>query len=215
MTALTDRRDGGERLAALLEERGLGPEVLVLALPRGGVPVAAPVARRLGAALDVLVVRKLGVPGHEEYAFGAVAPDGVRITNDDVMAAASLSPTAVEEVVARETRELLRRDLLYREGRAPLSVTGRAVVLIDDGLATGATMRAAVTWARTHGARRLVVAVPVGAPEICADLAALADEVVCPVQPPDLRSVGRWYREFAQVSDEEVRALLTASQEGP
>lgn len=182
------------------------PDVLVLALVRGGVPVAAAVARRLNAPLDVLVVRKLGVPWATELAFGALGPGGVRVFNEDI--ACRLSPADIAGVVNREAKELQRREEMFRSGRGPLDLTGRAVILIDDGIATGATARAAVVVARRLGAARVVLAAPVGAPEAVAEFDALADEVVCPVCPPGFGAVGRYYRDFHQVTDAEVIRLL-------
>jgi predicted phosphoribosyltransferase len=207
MRPYQDRRQAGELLAdALAPWAGRG--AVVLALPRGGVPVAAEVAARLDAPLDVLVVRKLGVPGHEELAMGAVADGGMVVRNDEVIRSIGIDPATVEAVIHTETVEVARRELAYRNGAVPIDVADRVVILVDDGLATGASMRVAVGAARHAHARRIVVAVPVGTPETCRELAALADEVVCPLQPDDLRAVGLWYEDFAQTTDDEVRALL-------
>jgi predicted phosphoribosyltransferase len=201
-----DRREAGAVLAESLEEYAEQPDVLVLGMVRGGVPVAAEVARRLDAPLDALVVRKLGVPWAPEVAFGAVGPQGVCVLNEDI--AARLSERAVTAVLQREAMELARREVRYRAGRPPLALDGQVVLLVDDGLATGASARAAVAAARRLGARRVVVAVPVGSPLAVGQLQEIADEVVCPVQPRDFDAVSRWYDEFEQVSDAEVVTLL-------
>jgi putative phosphoribosyl transferase len=203
-----DRRDAGRQLASRLTEYAHRPDVIVLALPRGGVPVAYEVARALGAPLDVLLVRKLGVPGHEELAMGAVASGGVRVLDTAVMQAAGVTPEELESVTVAEERELERRDTQYR-GRRPFpAITGRTVILVDDGLATGASMRAAVTALRQEHPAQLVVAVPVAPRETCEDFRAVADEVVCAVTPDPFYAVGLWYDDFGQTSDEEVRELL-------
>ena len=202
-----DRRDAGRQLAALLA-RERGPDLTVLALPRGGVPVAYEVARALGAPLDVLVVRKLGLPGHPELAMGALAPSGLRVMNAEVLRRSGVSEAAVEAVAAQEAEELRRREAVYRAGLPPLQVTGQRVLLIDDGLATGATMRAAVRALRRWHPARLTVAVPVGAPETCAALRREADEVVCLTTPTFFAAVGQAYARFEQTGDDEVRDLL-------
>jgi predicted phosphoribosyltransferase len=175
------------------------------------VPVAFEVARALAAPLDVFVVRKLGVPGHRELAMGAVASGGVRVLNDEVVRLLGVPPERMDAVVAVERRELERREKLYRGSRAPLDLQGRTVILVDDGLATGSTMRAAVAAARRLGPRRVIVAVPVGARPACLMLAAEADQVNCLSMPEPLGSVGQWYESFGQTSDEEVSALLAQS----
>jgi predicted phosphoribosyltransferase len=206
-----DRREAGRLLAARLAPYRGRPDVLVLALPRGGVPVGYEVARALGAPLDVFLVRKLGVPGHEELAMGAVASGGVQVLNADVLAGLGLSDRVVAAVAARELQELERRERLYRGARPPRDVQGRTVILVDDGLATGATMRAAIHALRRRGAARIVVAVPVAPLQTCAELRAEADEVVCLVTPEPFLAVGLWYDDFTQTSDDEVRALLADS----
>jgi predicted phosphoribosyltransferase len=219
MEGFADRADAGRRLAPAIAraleaaDRGLPPRRLrrppiVLGLPRGGVPVAAEVADALGAPLDVLVVRKLGVPGHVELAFGAIASGGARVINPDVLAVAALSDAAVAAVIAAETRELTRREQRYRGACPPLPLRGRTAVVVDDGLATGATMRAAVRALRELGAARVIAAAPVGSEEACALLARDADVVVCPTVPRRFHAVGAWYADFAPVSDEAVAALL-------
>jgi putative phosphoribosyl transferase len=205
-----DRVEAGRRLAEALSEYADRPEVIVLALPRGGVPVAAEVARALRAPLDVLVVRKLGVPGHEELAMGAIASSGVRVLNDELLAAVGLSERQVEAVTRRELETVERQERLYRGDRGAPQLEGRTAILVDDGLATGATMRAAVEAVRSRGVGRIVVAVPVAPNQTCAALRADADEVVCPLSPEDFTAVGRWYRDFSPVSDEQVATLLSA-----
>lgn len=206
-----DRREAGRQLAGRLARYAGRDDVTVLALPRGGVPVAYEVARALGAPLDVLVVRKLGVPGHEELAMGAIASGGVRVLNEEAVAGLALPSRVIDAVAAREESELLRRERLYRGGRPPLAVSGRTVIVVDDGLATGSTMLAAVRALRTGGPARIVAAVPVGSPDVCDALRADADEVVCAIRRRPLGSVGHWYEDFSQTSDDEVRALLGSS----
>ncbi|MCS7058286.1 MAG: phosphoribosyltransferase [Meiothermus sp.] len=210
MDRFRDRRQAGERLADRLVALGYGrvPQVLVFALPRGGVPVAHPIAQRLGAPLDVWVVRKLGVPGHEELALGAIAAGGGRVVNEEVVRELRITPEAIAQVEARETQELLRRERLYRGGRPLPELAGKTVLLVDDGLATGATMKAAIAAARARGPAQLVVAVPVAPPDILREVEALADAVVCLKTPAEFRAVGLWYEHFPQVSDEEVLGLL-------
>ncbi|MET8251312.1 phosphoribosyltransferase family protein [Micromonospora sp. NPDC005197] len=209
MTTYRDRAEAGrvlaERLTALVGE----PDTVVLGLVRGGVPVARVVAERLGAPLDVLVVRKLGMPWAREVAFGALGPAGVQVLNDAI--ASRLSSDDIAEVSQREQVELERRERLYRGGRPPLDLTGRVAVIVDDGLATGATARAAVEVVRRLGARRVVVAVPVGAQEAYELLAAEADQVVCAQRPSDFGAVSVYYDDFHEVSDDEVTDALTAT----
>lgn len=209
--AFRDRAHAGAVLADHLVHWKEHEDLLVLGLPRGGVPVAAAVADALDAELDVLVVRKLGTPGHRELAMGALGPGGVVVRNQEVLRALDVDEAEVERTIHAECLELARREAAYRGGRVPLTVTGRDVVLVDDGLATGASMRAAVAATRAMGARRVVASVPVGAPDACHDLERLADEVVCPVQPPDLRAVGWWYEDFHPTSDDDVVAALRRS----
>lgn len=206
--AFDDRRAAGRALAARLRPYAERSDVVVLALPRGGVPVAFEVAEALGAPLDVFLVRKLGTPGHRELAMGAIASGGVRVLNDDVVRWYGITPSDIDEIAREEQRELARREAAYREDREPAPVEGRVVILIDDGLATGSTMRAAVKAIRQRNPARIVVAVPVGARESCDELAAIADEVVCLRTPEPFSAVGAWYLDFAQTSDEEVRRLL-------
>jgi erythromycin esterase-like protein/predicted phosphoribosyltransferase len=203
-----DRKEAGRLLAQKLAAYANRPGVLVLALPRGGVPVAFEVARALGAPLDVFVVRKLGVPGYEELAMGAVATGGARVLNDQVVGGLSIPKYVIDGVVAQEERELKRRERAYRGGRPAPDVRGRTVILVDDGLATGASMHAAVKALREQQPERIVVAVPVASPQTCAELRKFADEVVCAITPEPFEAVGRWYEDFSQTTDEEVRELL-------
>ncbi len=209
-----DRRDAGRQLAARLLQYKNQQGVIVLALPRGGVPVAFEVARKLHGPLDVFLVRKLGAPGHEELAMGAIASGGVRVLNTDVVRALHLSELDIEAAAARETLELERREYEYRGQRPPLAVNGRTVILVDDGLATGSTMRAAITSLRRQDVGRIVVAVPVGARHTCGELEREADEIVCLVRPVDFEAVGEWYENFSQTSDAEVHHLLQRNREG-
>jgi predicted phosphoribosyltransferase len=209
-----DRRDAGRVLAGRLGAYAHGPDVVVLALPRGGVPVGYEVARALGAPLEVFVVRKLGVPGYEELAMGAVATGGVRVLNHDIIEGLRVAESAVEAVTAAEQAELRRRERLYRGDRPVPDVRGRTVILVDDGLATGATMQAAVRALRQQQPARLVVAVPTAAPDTCAQLRDDADDVVCAITPEPFHAVGLWYEDFSQTTDEEVRELLARAALG-
>jgi predicted phosphoribosyltransferase len=203
-----DRVEAGRQLAARLASYADDPSVLVLALPRGGVPVGYEVARALRAPLDVFLVRKLGVPGHEELAMGAIASGGVRVLNPDVVEMLRIPPSVIEAVTAEEEQELARREREYRDDRPLPAVRGRTVILIDDGLATGSTMRAAAEALRSEGVGRLVVAVPVAPAETRDALAREVDEIVCLATPEPFFGVGMWYEDFSQTSDAEVRALL-------
>jgi predicted phosphoribosyltransferase len=203
-----NRADAGRQLADKLAAYADRPDVLVLALPRGGVPVGYEVARALGAPLDVFLVRKLGVPGYEELAMGAVATGDVRVLNDEIVRGLGISGHQIDAVVARELSELGRRERLYRGGRPPPDVVGRTVILVDDGLATGATMRAAVEALRQQQPARIVVAVPTASPDTCEALKAEAYDVVCAMTPEPFFAVGHWYDDFTQTTDEEVRELL-------
>jgi len=203
-----DRADAGRYLGELLTNYAGRNNVVVLALPRGGVPVGLEVALALGAPLDVFVVRKLGVPGHEELAFGAIASGGAQILNSDVIRHVGLTSDAIDSVSERERSELARRERLYRGDRAESELAGKTVILVDDGLATGASMRAAVAAVRTRDPARIVVAVPTAALETCTLLGGEVDELVCPLKPQSFYAVSLWYDRFEQVSDDEVRRLL-------
>ena len=203
-----DRVEAGEELAARLTAYRDRDDVLVLGLPRGGVPVAREVACALGVPFDVYVVRKLGVPGHEELAMGAIATGGVRQVNRDVVEALGIPQHVIDTVAAREQLELDRREQEYRGTRRALLLTNKTVILVDDGLATGSTMRAAVVAVRQQQPARVIVAVPVGAASTCADLATEADDVICVRTPDPFVAVGLWYRDFTPTTDHEVRALL-------
>lgn len=203
-----NRADAGRQLAGHLTAYANRDDVVVLALPRGGVPVAFEVARALRAPLDVFLVRKIGVPGHPELAMGAIAGGGVLVLSNDIIDELGIAPSAVEQVVAGERTELERRERLYRSGRGRPIVTARTVILVDDGLATGASMEAAVEALRPLEPARIVIATPVGAPETCARLRPLVDEVVCVMTPRPFRAVGLWYESFDQTSDDEVIDIL-------
>jgi putative phosphoribosyl transferase len=205
-----DRKQAGQALAQKLQRYRDDSAVIVLALPRGGVPVAYEVARALHAPLDVFIVRKLGLPGHEEFAMGAIATGGVMVMNPDV-AQFHVPEAAIEAVVARERSELDRRELLYRGERPPLPIEDRVVILVDDGLATGSTMLAAATAVKRQKPRRVIVAVPVAATETCQTFRREVDDVICAITPEPFRAVGMWYEDFRQVSDAEVHALLDAA----
>lgn len=213
--AFANRTEAGRLLAEKLGKYAGRDDVIVLGLPRGGVPVAYEVAKRLGAPLDVFIVRKLGVPGFEELAAGAIASGGVRVLNEDVMLAIPHADEAIEAVTARETAELERREHEYRDGRPAPELRDRAVILIDDGLATGATMRAAVKALRQSAATKIVVAVPVGPPDTCREIEQQADETICLSTPEFFQAVGQYYEDFSQTSDDDVRELLSAVQEQP
>jgi putative phosphoribosyl transferase len=206
-----DRRDAGRALAAKLRQYSGRSDVVVLALPRGGVPVAFEVAEALDAPLDLFLVRKLGTPGHRELAMGAIASGGIRVLNDDVVRWYGIAPAAIDAVAQEEQRELERRELAYREGREPAVLEGRIVVLVDDGLATGSTMRAAVLAVKQRNPSKVIVAVPVGASQTCRELSNDADEVVCARMPEPFSAVGQWYVDFEQTTDDEVRALLQSA----
>jgi putative phosphoribosyl transferase len=203
-----DRREAGKELAARVEAYGGRHDVVVLALPRGGVPVAFEVAEALDVPLDIFVVRKLGMPGQPEFAIGAIASGGVVVLNDDAIRWHRIPKSQIDAVAREELVELQRREQAYRQGRALINLQGRTVILVDDGLATGFSMRAAVEAVRVHEPARVVVAVPVGASSTCEALAAITDETVCARTPEPFSAVGLWYRDFSQTTDEEVRRLL-------
>jgi putative phosphoribosyl transferase len=208
-----DRSDAGRQLAEALAGYRDSSDLLVLALPRGGVPVAAEVARSLDAPLDLMMVRKLGVPWHRELAMGAVATGGVRVLNDEVVSGLGIKPEELDAVTLAERRELQRRQQAYRGDRPQPEIEGRTVIIVDDGLATGSTMRAAITAVKEQGPNRVVVAVPVAPPETCEDLEAEVDDLVCLQSPDQFMAIGLWYESFPPVSDDEVRALLDGSLE--
>ena len=204
-----DRTEAGRLLGAEVEKRiGRRADAIVLALPRGGVPVGYEVAKAIGAPLDVFIVRKLGLPGHEELAMGAIASGGVEVLNDEVLGWTPVPRSQIDAVAERERRELERREREYRGDRPPLHVEEKTVIVVDDGLATGSTMRAAIRALRKMNPRAIVVAVPVGAPETCQSLATEADVMICLRMPHPFDAVGMWYADFSQTSDEEVHDLL-------
>lgn len=203
-----DRTEAGRVLADRLAAYANYPDAMVLALPRGGVPVAFEIAEALNLPLDIFVVRKLGLPGHEEFAMGAIASGGARVLNQDLIRQLSLSDEIIEHIVAREQGELERRERTYRDQRPVLDVRDRIIIIVDDGLATGSSMRAAIAALRQNRPTKLIVAVPVGARMTCTELEALADEVICLETPENFSAVGSWYRDFAQITDQEVIDLL-------
>lgn len=208
-----DRADAGRQLAAKLQHYRAKPGVMVLALPRGGVPVGYQVAHALQLRLDVLMVRKLGVPGHEELAMGAIGDGGVTVLNRDIVESLRIRPQAIKTAAEKERRELARREREYRGGRPKPEIHGQTVILVDDGLATGSTMLAAVEFLRRADAKRIVVAVPVGADRTCAQIAATVEEMICLQTPEDFEAVGEWYLDFSQTTDNEVRRLLALAEQ--
>ncbi|HVD43316.1 MAG TPA: phosphoribosyltransferase [Gaiellaceae bacterium] len=208
-----NRTEAGRALARVLSRYAGRDDVVVLALPRGGVPVAYEVAKELGAPLDVFLVRKLGVPGHEELAMGAIASGGVLVLDDGVVRWLGISEDQIQKTLARELDELRRREAAYREGRPLPDLKGKTVILVDDGLATGASMQAAARAVRRHDPARIVVAVPVASRATCDQFREEVDEVVCAVTPAPFYAVGNWYEDFSQTSDEEVRELLELAAE--
>jgi predicted phosphoribosyltransferase len=209
-----DRFEAGRMLASLLTAYANRPDAIVLGLPRGGVAVAYEVARALHLPLDVFIVRKLGVPGQDELAMGAIASGGVRVLNHAVINALGLGQAEIDQVIRREEQELRRREQQFRGERPPLQLKGKTVIVVDDGLATGATMWAAIAAIRQRGPAKIVMAVPVAAPAECEAFRQIADEVVCAVTAEPLHAVGLWYEDFPQLTDEEVRALLSPSPSG-
>lgn len=207
-----DRRDAGKQLGKALMQFAEQPDLTVLGLPRGGVPVAYEIARTLNASLDVFVVRKLGVPTHEELAMGAIASGGTLIINRNIVDAFGIDESRLKQVVQRELIELTRREKAYRGEREPLVVKGHRVILVDDGLATGASMRAAIAALKKLRPARLIVAVPTGPRDVCRQIGGEVDEIVCMTQPEPYDSVGAWYSDFSQTDDEEVRELLSSAQ---
>jgi putative phosphoribosyl transferase len=215
MPLFRNRTEAGRVLAAQIKPSVVGADVLVLALPRGGVPVGFEVAQALNADLDIFLVRKLGMPGEEELAIGAIASGGVRVLNHELIHYLRVPQAVIDEITTRELAELERRERLYREGRPPRPVLNRTVVLVDDGLATGATMLAASRALRPQGARRIIVAVPVAARQTCDEFRKEVDEIICAATPPDFRAVGLWYEDFSQTTDEDVRRLLEQAAPHP
>jgi putative phosphoribosyl transferase len=209
-----NREEAGRQLAELLSDYANRDDVVVLALPRGGVPVAAEVAKALHTPLDVLIVRKVGVPGHEELAMGAIASGGVLVLDEGIVHGLGIDRELLERVIARELREIERREAAYRGDRAPPDLEGKTVILVDDGLATGSTMRAAALAVRRFNPARIVVAVPVAAAETCGEFRDVVDKVVCDLTPQPFHAVGLWYDDFSQTSDDEVRELLGSASEG-
>jgi putative phosphoribosyl transferase len=208
MTQFKDRRDAGRILAQKLSAYTGRLDVIVFALPRGGVPVAYEVALALNAPLDVFIVRKLGLPGQEELAIGAIASGGIRVLNDDIIRALAVPEEVINVVAQREFQELQRREQMYRGDRPASDIRDRTIILVDDGLATGASMRAAVAGLRTRHPARIVIAVPTAAPETCDAFKFEVDEIVCAMTPEPFEGVGRWYADFRQTTDEEVRTFL-------
>jgi putative phosphoribosyl transferase len=208
MAPFRDRRDAGKKLAQKLLHYANRSDVIVLALPRGGVPVAYEVALALNAPLDIFIVRKLGLPGHEELAIGAIASGGIRVLNEDIIRALNIPREVIDHVAQRELQELQRREHIYRGDRPAPEVHDHIVILIDDGLATGASMRAAIAGLRAQNPKRIVVAVPTAAPETCEAIEAEVDEIVCAITPEPFLGVGRWYEDFSQTTDEGVRMIL-------
>jgi len=213
MVVFKDRTDAGKRLAEELEEYAGRDDVILLALPRGGVPVAFEVAKKLDLQLDVFIVRKLGVPGYEELAMGAISSGGVKVMNMSVVDSLQIRGEDIDSVVEAERKELERREELYRKGKAKLDVTGRTAILVDDGLATGATMKAAVQALRAQKPENIVVAVPTASREACEEFAAEVDKTVCLTTPEPFYGVGAWYEDFAQTSDREVCDLLKKAED--
>jgi predicted phosphoribosyltransferase len=208
MTQFKDRRDAGRVLAQRLSAYADRSDVIVLALPRGGVPVAYEVALALNVPLDIFIVRKLGLPGREELAIGAIASGGVQVLNEDIIHALNLPEEMINRIAQQELQELGRREQSYRGDRPTPDVHNKTIILVDDGLATGASMRAAVTGLRAHAPARIVIAVPTAAPEICDAFKFEVDEMICAMTPDPFDGVGRWYEDFSQITDEQVRTFL-------
>lgn len=208
MALFRDRRDAGRKLAQKLTAYAGRTDIIVLALPRGGVPVAYEVALALHAPMDIFIVRKLGLPGHEELAVGAIASGSARVLNEEIIGYLNISEAVIDAISQRELQELERRERAYRGDRPPLHVEGRTIILIDDGLATGASMRAAIAGLRAQNPAHIVVAVPTAAPETCEALEPEVDQMICATTPEPFYGVSRWYEDFSQTTDEEVKMLL-------
>lgn len=208
MNKFSDRYAAGKILASQLQSYLKNPNVIVLALPRGGVPVASEVAKSLSVPLDIFIVRKLGVPGHEELAMGAIASGGTIIFNEDILRQLRISESEIQQVIQSEQQELQRREAIYRGKKTLPKLTGKIIILVDDGIATGATMRAAIKALQKQKPQKLVVAVPVAASSTIDEMSNLVDEIICPVKPVDFYAVGAWYDDFSQTTDEEVYQLL-------
>ncbi|USQ13996.1 phosphoribosyltransferase [Legionella lytica] len=204
-----NRQQAGQVLADLLHDYAVKDNSIILGLPRGGVPVAYEIATKLSLPMDIFIVRKLGVPGHEEYAMGAIAPGGVVVFNEDVVHGLHIDRSAIDEVLRKEKLELERRDKVYRVNKSPLHLMGKTIILVDDGIATGYTMRAAIAALKQKNPAELIVAVPVAARSTCAEMASLVNKIICPLQPANFYAVGLWYDDFSQTSDEEVMRLMT------
>jgi putative phosphoribosyl transferase len=215
MTAFRDRHDAGQKLAKRLVAYEGDPGVVVLGLARGGVPIAYEIARQLRLPLDVLVVRKLGVPGHPELAMGAIASGDLEVIDADVVRSLGVSTAALEQTRAQERAELARREMTFRAGRTAIDVEGRTVILVDDGLATGSSMKVAIAALRTRHPSRIIAAVPIAPPETCHAMREYADEVICLITPKHMYAVGLWYEDFTQTGDGEVQALLAATARAP
>ena len=214
MTVFRDRTDAGKRLAKELMKYAGRPDVIVLALPRGGVPVGYQVARALRVPLDIFLVRKLGVPDQEELAMGAIASGGIRVLNQDIIRLLDIPEGVIEAATAREQKEIERREHAYRGDRPKPEIRGRTIIIVDDGLATGATMRAAVRALRVQSPSTIIVAVPTGAPDTCEELQKEADDAICLTKPYPFFSIGSWYDDFSQTTDEEVKSILRISDSG-
>lgn len=211
MNRFRDRIHAGQYLAAKLQKYAHKPKTIVLGLPRGGVVVAHEIARELALPLDIFLVRKLGVPGYEELAMGAIASGGIQVLNQDVLHSINISRDEIQSITEREENELKRREIAYRNNRPRLDLKDYTIILVDDGLATGATMRAAVTALRKQGPQKIIIAVPTASPETCDEFRAKVDDIICGITPSPFNAVGLWYDDFSQTSDEEVRDLLKKS----
>jgi putative phosphoribosyl transferase len=213
MALFRDRRDAGRKLAEKLTAYSNRPDVIVLALPRGGVPVAYEVALALNTPLDIFIVRKLGLPGHEEFAIGAIASGGIRVLNNRIVQKLEIPQEVIEGLIRQELQELKRQEHAYRGNRPVLEVRNHVVILVDDGLATGASMRAAVAGLYAQNARRIIIAVPTAAPEVCEAFESIVDEIICATTPEPFYGVGMWYEDFSQTTDEEVQKFLQQTAE--